>query len=274
MLGLLYAWVVRPVTYVDTAPASLRADFKDRFRIMIASAYAANGDLHRARARLAVLGDREPAAALMQQSSREAGPGGSAGVALMLADLAQAIGASAGPTHSPSATKAGSSTPSPDPATAAQASPTRGQGSPGPSPSVAGTTAPPTITARPTLTPRPSPTATVKPGEPFALSSNEVVCDEEIPPGLLQIVVQDSRRRPIAGAEIIIAWRGGQESLFTGLKPELGNGYADYAMQEGLVYSARLAAESEIAEGLSAPSCETSEGTAFIGGLSLVYEQP
>ena len=44
-LGLLIAWVIAPVTYTDTAPISLQAQFKDQYRLMIARAYQANGDV-------------------------------------------------------------------------------------------------------------------------------------------------------------------------------------------------------------------------------------
>ena len=104
--------------------------------------------------------------------------------------------------------------------------------------------------------------------------SNEAVCDADLPPGLLQVVVQDADRKPVPGAEIIISWQGGQESFFTGLKPELGDGYADYAMQEGVTYSLRLALDSETADGLSIPACESSDGSPFDGGISLVFRQP
>ena len=62
-LGLWYSWVGSPAEYVDTAPDSLRTDFKDVYRVTIASAYAATGDIARAKARLALLGDDDPAPA-------------------------------------------------------------------------------------------------------------------------------------------------------------------------------------------------------------------
>ena len=76
-LGLLYSWVIRPVTYVDTAPVALRADFKDQFRALIAAAYAANANLPRAQVRLALLGDPSSAGALIEQARRAGGPGDS-----------------------------------------------------------------------------------------------------------------------------------------------------------------------------------------------------
>jgi hypothetical protein len=44
-LGLLYGWVINPVQFVDTSPDSLRPDYKTDYVLMVAEAYAANGDL-------------------------------------------------------------------------------------------------------------------------------------------------------------------------------------------------------------------------------------
>jgi hypothetical protein len=274
-LGVLYAWVIRPVTYVDTAPVALRGDFKDQFRAMIALAYASNGNLPRAQARLVLLGDGAPAAALMDQSRREAGLGGSAEAALDLANLAQAL--------APGETLiAASLTPAPS-ATATHVAPTTTRvaptitARPRSSPSRTAATHIPataTRTPRPTLTPHPSATPTVTPGQPFALVTHDVVCDQDLQPGLLQVVVKDGDGKAVAGAEIIISWEGGQESFFTGLQPELGDGYADYVMADGVTYSLHLAVDSETASNLSIPACQASDGSSYDGGLSLVFQQP
>lgn len=63
-LGLYYTWVVSPVQYVDTAPASLSADYKAEVALMAAEAYARERDLGRARTRLDELGLPDPAAYL------------------------------------------------------------------------------------------------------------------------------------------------------------------------------------------------------------------
>ena len=55
-LGLYYGWVVSPVQYTDTEPASLRADYKAEMALMAAEVFAADGDLDGAQARLAALG--------------------------------------------------------------------------------------------------------------------------------------------------------------------------------------------------------------------------
>ncbi|MGH2521449.1 MAG: hypothetical protein ACRDH2_02995 [Anaerolineales bacterium] len=55
-LGLYLGWVVSPVKYVDTDPASLSQTHKDDYILMTATLYSADADLEAARARLASLG--------------------------------------------------------------------------------------------------------------------------------------------------------------------------------------------------------------------------
>jgi len=76
------------------------------------------------------------------------------------------------------------------------------------------------------------------------------------------------------GTEIIISWNGNEEHFFTGIKPELGNGYADFAMDPNQSYSLRLATGSTAVSGLSAPSCEDEDGNQYWGSLRLKFEQP
>ena len=59
-LGLGYACVISPVQYTDVPPASLRADYKSDYGLMIAQAYARDHNLPLARARLATLALNEP----------------------------------------------------------------------------------------------------------------------------------------------------------------------------------------------------------------------
>jgi hypothetical protein len=59
-VGLAYGWLVQPVKYVDTAPASLRADYRTDYVLMAAEAFQADGNLEAARVRLAALGPQSP----------------------------------------------------------------------------------------------------------------------------------------------------------------------------------------------------------------------
>lgn len=54
-LALFYAWVLSPVQYTDTAPDTLRADYKNDYVVMIARGYLADGNLEAAKLRLAPL---------------------------------------------------------------------------------------------------------------------------------------------------------------------------------------------------------------------------
>jgi hypothetical protein len=59
-LGLYYGWVVSPVQYTDTAPDTLRADYRADYVLMVAETYQMEMDPDLAVRRLAVLGSQPP----------------------------------------------------------------------------------------------------------------------------------------------------------------------------------------------------------------------
>lgn len=59
-LGLLYGWVIDPIKYVDTAPDTLRIDYKSDYVLMVAEAYQTEQDLPLAVERLTLLGVSNP----------------------------------------------------------------------------------------------------------------------------------------------------------------------------------------------------------------------
>jgi hypothetical protein len=61
VFGLGYAWRIQPVAYYDTAPDSLRQDYRVDYVLMVAQSYQAEGDLRLALLRLAALGPQPPA---------------------------------------------------------------------------------------------------------------------------------------------------------------------------------------------------------------------
>jgi len=61
VLGLGYAWRIQPVAYYDTAPDSLRQDYRVDYVLMVAQSYHGEGDLRLALLRLAALGPQPPA---------------------------------------------------------------------------------------------------------------------------------------------------------------------------------------------------------------------
>lgn len=86
--GLVYGWVVQPPVSQDTSPSSLKANYKDVHRLLIAKAYDANEDIVRARARLELLGDEDVQQVLEQQAQQVRTIEGSEEDARVLARLA------------------------------------------------------------------------------------------------------------------------------------------------------------------------------------------
>lgn len=60
-LSLYYGWVINPVQYVNTNPASLRADFRTDYTLMVAETYQKDHDISAAARHLANLDSLPPA---------------------------------------------------------------------------------------------------------------------------------------------------------------------------------------------------------------------
>lgn len=281
VFGVLYAWLVSPVEYVDTPPASLRADFKDQYRQMIALAYQANSDLNRASVRLSLLQDASPAAALAAQAQQARAQGVSPQEAAALAELASALGQPAATLDASLPplvlTDVGATLAPVNPASTASASPAAAS----PSASSATRTALPTVTRTPTPTPlatfTPLPTRTPTPtqGAPFALTGQEQVCDPALGEPLIQVYVFDAAENPVPSVEVLVSWGvNGQDRFFTGLKPELGLGYGDFSMTPGEIYVLRLASGGLPVENLSAEECARPSGERYWGSWKLTFIQP
>jgi len=276
-LGLAYSWLLSPVTYVDAHPALLRADFKDQYRIAIASSYAANQDLARARARLNLLGDNDPTAALSALAQQMLASGEPFEKVRPLAQLATDlqrgyVGEPFTPTPYPTFST---------PDAQSISTPTENGTQPEvneeatftPIPTIFFEQTPLTPLLQETNTPRPTFTPTAGPGAPFVLMSQDTVCD----PGakrMMQFILMDSRRRQIAGAEIIVTWSQGEDRFFTGFKPELGDGYADFAMEAGTLYNIRIVTGGAFVPDISAPTCTDANGVSYPGGILLTFQQP
>jgi hypothetical protein len=261
--------VISPARVSDAEPRALRVDFKDHYRSVIAAAYAATDNLPRARARLSLLADADPIEALNAQAQRMLASGQSLAEADQVAALASAL--EQGIALEVTETATTEITSNIDPASTSTLAP-----APSDIPVEVTETPQPleTPATLSTSTPRPTQTAIPTLGAPFTLTGQETVCDPNVPDGLLQVIVFDSRRRQLAGAKILITWEGGEEEFFTGLKPELGNGYADFIMDPGSTYTVQLGAGSDIASGLTASACQTSEGENFAGGIKLTFQHP
>jgi hypothetical protein len=278
-LGLGYAWVISPHPMTNAQPSALRADFKDQYRAVIAAAYAATHNLPRAQARLAVLGDSNPVDELNAQAQRMLASAQTFERVEHVVVLASVLDQEAGNVTAGGAATSGASASTPTDEILPDAGSTFTPTSPSlltDIPIFDSETPEFVETPLPTLqaTPRPTLIPTPVPGKPFTLTGQETVCDTNLPDGLLQVLVLNRSRRQLAGTEIVITWDGGKEQFFTGLKPELGNGYADYVMTPDTTYTVQLGRGSDVALGITAPTCQSPDGAAFPGSIKLTFQQP
>ena len=249
-LGLGYAWGIHPAAYKDTSPASLSAENQAAYVRLVARALAADRDVERARARLAELGEASSPARIAALAQQAAASGESAQTVRALAALASALGA-------------GPMTPTP------LASPTV-------TPTVTQTPIP-TETPRPTVTPYLLPThaPTLTPPGAFEVSGKRLVCDANFKQPLIQVLTLGASGAPVPGVEMLVTWAGGSDHFFTGLKPELGFGYGDFAMQPDVDYTVAVASNpSLVVAGLRVETCTGTEGQTFAGTWQVVFSQP
>jgi hypothetical protein len=278
-LGLGYAWVVAPRPITDAGPDALRAEFKEQYRALVAASYAATGNLPRAQARLSLLKDADSVEALNAQAQRmlaspqtferaeqvaalaSALQGAADGLPVSVSTPLMEMAEDAGSTFTPTSVLPEETEPSNLLSETPEGIDTQTL----------------TVETQPSIveaTPRPTQTFTPEPGRPFALSGQETVCDATLPDALLQVVVMNRNRRQLPGVEIIITWDGGREAFFTGFKPEIGSGYADYLMNPDTTYTVQLARGSDVALGILAPTCQSPEGQTFLGSIKLTFQQP
>ncbi len=266
-LGLTYAWFIAPVEYVNAQPSQLRSDFKDEYRRVIAAAYAANGNLDRASARLSLLADPDPVQALSAQAQQMLAAGISFNQVSQVAQLAADIQSGAtSPTISSTSQMVEETIPTSQTEAQETILPSVGEGT--------STLSSGSVIYAVTITPRPTTTPTFTPGPAFALVTQESKCEPNKSRGLLQITVLDARKRQVPGVEIIVTWNGGEDRFFTGFKPEIGNGYADFQMTGSTAYNVRVVEGGTQVTNVIAPPCSNPNGSAYTGDLLLIFQQP
>ena len=262
-LGLLYSWVISPVQYTDTGPNALRADYQAAYVQLAARAFAVDGNLGRARTRLALLGwaDAGQTAALLAQQLAAAGAADAE--VRPVAQLADALSGRLSPTPNLDATSAFlTGTPAP----------------PTPRPSATGTATPePTDTVIPSITPQllPTRTPTATPQGAFDFRGRQLVCDPNLREPLIQVMTENAGTVPVGGVEVVVTWDGGFDHFYTGLKPDQGAGYGDFTMEPGVIYTVHLAESPSLTvEDISVESCSDEGGGTYPGSWLLVFRQP
>ncbi len=232
--GLVLAWGVWPVQYTETDPSDLMAERKALWAELAADGYALTGDLDAARARLNLLGVGDPGAFVAQVAEARLDQGASLQHVRAMARLAEQLGGITARLLVYIATPAPTPTPTPYPTPTPLPSPT------------------------PTLTPSPSPTPTATPTEMpsaqvFRLVGKDYVCAQGAGPDILAVFLLDDEERGVPGIRIEVTWAGGADAFYTGLKPEVDPGYADFVMEPGVEYAVTVGTEgSDIARGIRA----------------------
>jgi hypothetical protein len=242
-IALPYGWIFDPRPE-PTTPAILRPEDKELYLKLIALAFAYDHDEERANARLATLNDPEIEERLVSMTERYIDQEKDVRDIMALVSLAQMLGRTSNvmlafvvtPTPLPTSTPTPAPTPTPRPTET-------------PIPTVTLTPTPTqTPTSQPTQTPTSTPTPTTAPTEiptpgpdaPFGVAQSVVLCDDTTEGGLLRVYVRDRLGAGVPGAELAITWSGGRDTFFTGFKPEIDPGYADFQMERGQIYQLML----------------------------------
>lgn len=89
--GLYVGWVLSPITYVDTTPDSLHADYRADYVLMVAESYHAAQDPDAAARQLALLGSQPPVLTAQQTLAYAHAHRFSTGDVDLLQDLALAM---------------------------------------------------------------------------------------------------------------------------------------------------------------------------------------
>ncbi len=263
-LGMIYTWVISPIREVDTHPNLLRDDYKDIYRSLISRAYQANNNLPRAEARLELIGDDAPALALAAQAQRFLAENGDNEMAKVLANLSAALQISSGPaaTPIPPTVSAISEDETSNGSNSGSNSENDGQDS-------ATSTREPTSEAL--SAPTPSPTSS----PPFILQESWPICDPTLGETLIQVIATDGSGKGVPGITLKISLgTNSSEVFYTGLKPELGLGYADYLAEPGLTYQLEVPDSGLVITDIEVPTCQTESGDSYWGSWEIYITHP
>jgi hypothetical protein len=261
LAGVLVSRVILPVRYTETSPDMLSTNQKDAFRALVARAYLYEGDKARALTRLALLGDENSSEALVSQAQQMVAANEDQLSARGLALLASAL-----TNPAVEITPLGSVDVQEATATPILTG----------SPAATKTTPPATATPFITYTPRPTSTPKAAQGSPYQLVGEpKQICDPHSGGSMLMVYVYDKSGTGVSGVRIQISIPdGGSSDFYTGLYPEISNGYADYMMTSGFTYSLRVGEGGDIISGLEIPQCAASNGSSYPGSLELKFKQP
>jgi len=136
------------------------------------------------------------------------------------------------------------------------------------------TIAVPSPRATNTVIPTKIATSTPTAGAAYLLQETKLICNPDQSQPFIQVEIHDAVGQPVPSIELVVTWDGGEDHFFTGLKPELGFGYADYLMMPEVVYSLNLADGGKVVNDLTAAECLLEDGSRSWGSWMLAFIQP
>lgn len=266
--GLFYTWTIDPVIEKNTRPDQLNEIDKQNYVVAIALDYGETGDIQRAYSLLAEVDPDKDAFQIAADTLCELTREGQVQSAADIVAMRQLIAVFQGQlgVEVKCDTSIYATAPPPTIITPTQTFT--------PSPTVQRPdTKTPTVTvvgATPTDLPSPTPRSTRREFEPVSHSPFCIASKS----GVIEIKVRDQSGIPLAGIEAAVTWstdRGQQEeAFFTGLKPEIDDGYADYKGVEGETYQAFLVDQSRFSDELEIYVCDESAGTLL--GWEVIFQ--
>ena len=253
-VGILYAWVLDPPPLSLTTPAALNQHDREVYTVLIAAAYAQDGDMERARDRLDGLEDPDVESMVVSLAERYIYENRDVRDVRALAQLADSMGQTSAAVRPFIATPTVTPTPSATATREPTITPTKPTATSTATRTVTPTRRRATVTATATRVPTRTPTP---PPDRFRVAQSVALCDENNG-GLLRVYTRDGKGNPVPGIQVVVAWPGESDTLFTGFKPEVDLGYADFVMEEGEEYSVTLmGVDSETASA----ACPKAHGT-------------
>lgn len=261
--GLVWAWMVDPRVEFNTEPWQLQAQDRANYIVGVALSYSFDGNLNRAIERLLALRSKgDPIQEVADTACQLATTGyvdSSSGLRAIRAMMTfyQLQGrTSCADTLIPAVeqptlvTQIEVSTPTPQPP--ATKTPT------------------PESAVRPTNTPPPAIIPTAQPRSSYTVAAIRTYCDTDLS-GLIEVRVQDSGGDGIPGQPVRVRWDSGENTFFTGLKPERGPDYADFQMEAGKNYTVEMPGQSDPTQPLEASPCTTNSGEPAITSFQIFF---
>jgi hypothetical protein len=242
LAGAFFAW-----GQVRTAPSTTFAQLseadKENAVLWIARAYQQTGDLPRTESRLRELGYTDLVSTVTAQAQRAAASG------LAVADLRALVQLAEDLKHGQSSVTVVPSLPAPS------------------------ATPPPLLNPVTPLEPTSQSRVETPNLTEFALLERTDLCSEQSSPALLQVYVRDAGGQPLRGVGITIRAAGVTDRFFTGLKPDVEIGYADYELQPTVLYVLEIGENASPVPNLLAPNCTSTAGEPFAGSIRLVFQK-